>query len=72
MPNEKPATLDYLHEKYGKATLSPAELAHETGRSGANVRRMCGRGEIKAGRIGGRWVIPIVECARLIEGGTNA
>ena len=62
------STADYLRGKYGKATLTPNEFAHETGRSGAGVRRMCVRGEIKAARIGGRWTIPVTVCARMMEG----
>lgn len=60
---------DYLEEKYGKATLTPNEFARESGRSGAGVRRMIARGEIRASRIGGRWVIPIGECVSILEGG---
>lgn len=60
--------LDYLMKKYNKATLDPAELASETGRSGTHVRRMCSYGEIKSTRFGGRWVIPIAECARVLSG----
>ena len=63
------STADYLRAKYGKATLTPNEFAHETGRSGGGVRRMCMRGEIKAARIGGRWAIPVTVCARMLEGG---
>lgn len=64
--------LDYLKAKYDKATLEPNELAHEAGRSGSHIRRMCQRGEINAVRIGNRWVIPIAECAALLGGGNDA
>jgi len=62
---------DSLISKYNRPTMSPAEVAAETGISASHVRRMCASHTITAGRIGDRWVIPTVELAAILSGTKN-
>ena len=62
------STIDCLLTKYGKSTLTPEEFAAETGVSKAHVRRLCANGSINAAKLGKLWIIPVVECAAIIDG----
>lgn len=57
-----------LEIKYDKITITPDELAHETGLSGTHVRRLCQGGAIQGRKLGDRWIIPIESAARFICG----
>ena len=66
------SVLDALISKYNRPTMTPAEVAAETGVHPSHVRRMCANGTITAGRIGERWIIPTVEVAAILSGTKQA
>lgn len=60
------SALEQLQEQHGLA-MRPADVARELHCSADHVRKMCQSGEIKASRMGARWIIPTVEVAAIID-----
>ncbi|MBE6470921.1 MAG: helix-turn-helix domain-containing protein [Coriobacteriaceae bacterium] len=66
MNNDK-STFAVLERRHG-ATLSPDELAFESGAHPVRIREMCRDGRIHAVKIGSRWRIPLAAAAAFLEG----
>ena len=61
-------SLDFLVRKYDRATLTPRQLGHEGNLSDTHIRRLCQAGVIGAVKVGDRWIIPLAEAARFLDG----
>ena len=58
---------DELVEQYG-LTMTPKNVSCVLSCHVTHVRAMCASGELPAVRIGGRWRIPTVKLAAMLEG----
>lgn len=64
------SNLDFLMRQYGRATLTPSQLAREANLSDTQIRRLCQQGVIKCVKLGDRWAIPIAAAAAFLDGET--
>ena len=70
MNNTDKSTFAVLERRHG-ATLSPDELAFESGAHPVRIRELCRSGRIRAVKIGARWRIPLAAAAEFLEGGDS-
>lgn len=62
-------TARWMLDRFGP-TMTPVQVAEMLGKHPTPVREMCASGELPAIKIGGRWRIPTVRLATMLDGGT--